>query len=46
MNLVALGGQRVVYGMNGLVMGSLDAPGAKQAALERARVEGYLEVQS
>lgn len=45
-NLVALGGLRIVYGMNGLVMGSLDASGAKEAALEKARVEGYLEVQS
>ena len=43
-NLVALGGQRIVYGMNGLVMGALDAPGAKEAALEKARIEGYLEV--
>ena len=45
-NLVALGGQRIVYGMNGLVMGALDAPGAKEAALEKARAEGYLEVLS
>ena len=45
-NLVALGGLRIVYGMNGLVMGSLDAPGAKEAALEKAKTEGYLEVQS
>jgi urease beta subunit len=44
-NLVALGGSRIVYGMNGLVMGSLDAPGAKEAALEKAKTEGYLEVQ-
>ena len=43
-NLVALGGQRIVYGMNGLVMGALDAPGAKEAALEKAREQGYLEV--
>jgi urease beta subunit len=43
-NLVALGGLRIVYGMNGLVMGSLDAVGAKEAALEKAKTEGYLEV--
>jgi urease beta subunit len=45
-NLVALGGLRIVYGMNSLVMGSLDASGAKEAALEKAKTEGYLEVQS
>jgi urease subunit gamma/beta len=44
-NLVALGGSRIVYGMNSLVMGSLDAAGAKAAALEKAKLEGYLEVQ-
>jgi urease beta subunit len=44
-NLVALGGSRIVYGMNGLAMGSLDAPGAKEAALEKAKTQGYLEVQ-
>jgi urease beta subunit len=44
-NLTALGGLRIVYGMNGLVMGSLDAPGAKESALEKAKTEGYLEVQ-
>ncbi len=41
-NLVALGGSRIVYGMNALIMGALDAPGAKEAALERARLEGYV----
>ncbi|MDX2005576.1 MAG: urease subunit beta [Meiothermus sp.] len=40
--LVALGGSRVVFGMNGLVSGPLDAPGALERALERARAEGYL----
>jgi urease beta subunit len=41
-NLVALGGSRIVYGMNALVMGPLDAPGAKEKALEKAKLEGYL----
>jgi urease beta subunit len=45
-NLVALGGLRIVYGMNGLVMGALDAPGAKESALEKAKTEVYLEVKS
>lgn len=39
--LVALGGKREVFGMNGLVSGLLDAPGAKQKAIEKARDEGY-----
>ena len=42
--LVALGGKREVFGMNGLVMGSLDAAGAKQQALEKARAAGFLGV--
>jgi urease subunit gamma/beta len=40
--LIELRGNRQVYGMNGLVSGSLDAPGAREAALERARRQGYL----
>jgi urease subunit gamma/beta len=40
--LVALGGKREVFGMNGLVSGPLDAAGAKERALEKARGEGYL----
>ena len=43
-NLVALGGSRTVYGMNSLVSGPLDAEGAKEAALERARLAGFLGV--
>lgn len=39
--LVALGGNREVYGMNALVSGKLDAPGMKEAALERARAAGF-----
>lgn len=40
--LVPIGGERVAIGFAGLVDGSLDAPGARERALERARTEGYL----
>jgi urease subunit gamma/beta len=40
--LVPIGGARVAIGFSGLVDGPLDAPGARAAALERARTEGYL----
>lgn len=36
-----LGGTRTVYGMNALVGGDLDAPGTREAALERARAAGF-----
>ncbi|HYY10245.1 MAG TPA: urease subunit gamma [Kineosporiaceae bacterium] len=39
--LVPFGGDRVVIGFSGLVDGPLDAPGALEQALERARVFGY-----
>jgi urease subunit gamma/beta len=39
--LVPIGGHRVVIGFAGLVDGPLDAPGAKERALERARACGY-----
>ena len=39
--LVALGGNRTVYGMNALVNGELDAAGMREAALERARAAGF-----
>jgi urease subunit gamma/beta len=39
--LVPFGGNRVVVGFSGLVDGPLDAPGARDRALERARVFGY-----
>ena len=39
--LVPFGGNRVVVGFSGLVDGPLDAPGAREAALERAKVFGY-----
>ena len=37
-----IGGERVVVGFAGLVDGPLDAPGANDAALERAGASGYL----
>lgn len=40
--LVAFGGARRVYGMNGLVMGDLDA--AREAALGRAKAAGFKEL--
>jgi urease subunit gamma/beta len=40
--LVPIGGARVVVGFAGLVDGPLDAPGAREVALERARACGYL----
>ncbi|MFC0863662.1 urease subunit gamma [Sphaerimonospora cavernae] len=40
--LVPIGGARVAVGFAGLVDGPLDAPGAREAALERARACGYL----
>lgn len=43
--LVPLGGSRVVYGMNGLVNGPLDADGAREAAFGRARQEGFMNRQ-
>jgi urease subunit gamma/beta len=44
--LVPFGGARVVIGFSGLVDGPLDAPGARAAALERARAFGYLTVEA
>lgn len=41
--LVPIGGARVVTGFAGLVDGPLDAPGARESALERARACGYLD---
>ena len=41
--LVPIGGERIVIGFAGLVDGPLDAPGARDAALERARACGYLD---
>ncbi|MGX4735790.1 urease subunit gamma [Kitasatospora griseola] len=44
--LVPIGGERVAIGFAGLVDGPLDAPGAKDAALARARATGYLGMSS
>lgn len=40
--LVPIGGNRIAIGFSGLVDGPLDAVGAKQAALERARALGFM----
>lgn len=40
--LQPIAGARVAIGFAGLVDGPLDAPGAKEAALEKARATGYL----
>jgi len=39
--LTPIGGRRVIIGFAGLVDGPLDAPGAKERALHRARACGY-----
>ncbi len=39
--LVPIGGARIAIGFSGLVDGPLDAPGAREAALDGARAEGY-----
>ena len=39
--LVAIAGTREVVGLNGLVNGPLDAPGAKEAALARLTARGF-----
>jgi urease subunit gamma/beta len=41
--LVPIGGDRVVIGFAGLVDGPLDAPGALEAALDRARACGFAD---
>src|SRR6056297_154956 len=43
-DLVAVGGNRIMKGMGGLVDGPLDDPGVKERALERASEAGYLGV--
>jgi urease beta subunit len=44
--LVALGGQRRVYGNNALVMGDLDAPKARQQSLKRMREGKFGDAES
>ena len=41
--LLPIGGARVVIGFAGLVDGPLDAPGAREASLEKARACGYAD---
>ncbi len=41
-DLVAIGGDRIVHGMAGLVDDALDDEGVKAKALERARERGYV----
>ncbi|ELZ02180.1 urease subunit beta [Natrialba aegyptia] len=43
-DLVDIGGDRIVRGMGGLVDGELDDEDVKETALERARKRGYLSV--
>ncbi len=40
-HLIPLGGQRQVYGGNGLVMGSLDDPANRQQSFDRLRQAGF-----
>ena len=40
--LTEFGGQRVIHGGNGLVGGDLNAPGARESALDRARKGNFL----
>jgi urease subunit gamma/beta len=44
--LVPIRGERVVIGFAGLVDGSLDAPGARERALELVRATGFLDTGS
>jgi urease subunit gamma/beta len=39
--LVPIGGARIAIGFSGLVDGPLDAPGARESAIARAKAEGY-----
>jgi urease beta subunit len=39
--LIPLAGQRIVYGLNGLVMGPLDDPTTRARAFEKLVVEGF-----
>lgn len=41
-NLVPISGDRILIGFAGLVDGPLDAPGAKESAIKKARSLGYL----
>ena len=41
--LVKIGGRRIVHGFNGLTEGPLDDPDVREDAFRRAREEGYME---
>lgn len=41
--LVAIGGRRVIHGLNGLARGALDAPEARERALRLAHERGFLD---
>lgn len=41
--LISIGGRRVVRGMNGLTEGPLDEEEVREAALQRARERGFME---
>ena len=41
--LVAIGGNRVAYGINGLVNGRLDDPNVKAKAMTAAREQGFIQ---
>ncbi|OVE83322.1 urease subunit beta [Natronolimnobius baerhuensis] len=43
--LVAIGGDRIVHGMGGLVNGDLDDEDVKTRAMDRARERGYLSAE-
>jgi urease beta subunit len=40
-DLVAIGGRRIVRGLNGLTEGALDDPEIREAAFQRAREQGF-----
>ncbi|MFA9427813.1 urease subunit beta [Natronorubrum sp. A-ect3] len=44
-DLVAIGGNRIVHGMGGLVGGDLDDDEVRARAIERARARGYMEAE-
>ncbi len=41
--LVAIGGRRIIRGLNGLTQGALDDPSVRETALGRAREQGFME---
>jgi urease subunit beta len=41
--LIQIGGRRVVHGFNGLTEGSLDDPEVREGAFRRAREQGFME---